>query len=284
MRQRLIWLAIVGGAAFYVFAFFVDNETSLGRMLRLTTIETGLATGISVVTTMAIGLGIINLLSVHGANILKRKQDWPLSVVVFVTFFMVVAFLLWQHRIDSRGRALDAEVQTALAAYREAFELDDPVARDRALGAMDPEDLELANRYYAYQATYRFEPQKFYLEYFINALAPTVMSLLGFYITYAAYRAFRIRSLEATVMMLAAAIVILGSDAIGGWISSVLNAAFGGREIIWLPHWADLGNRVMNSGMERGLAIGIGVAVIAVSLRILLGFEKGLTEVRTAET
>ncbi len=98
------------------------------------------------------------------------------------------------------------------------------------------------------------------------------MALLGFYITYAAYRAFRVRSLEATVMMLSAAVVIIGSDSFGGWLT-------GGR----LTAWADFDNRVLNSGMQRGLLIGIGVAVIAGSLRMMLGLERGILDVGQSE-
>lgn len=95
------------------------------------------------------------------------------------------------------------------------------------------------------------------------------MALLGFYITFAAYRAFRIRTLEATVMMLSAAVVILGSDPLGGAVSQGV-----------LTDWADFDNRVINSGMQRGLKLGIAVAAIAVSLRILLGLERGIVDVR----
>jgi hypothetical protein len=280
VRQRLIWFAIIAGAAFYIFAFFVDEETGVGQALHLTSARTVLSDAISIVTTMAIGLGVINLFYVHGRNVLQRRKDWGFSIVVFGTFFMVVVFMLWQYRLDAETRAINLACDEPLKTYLKAFSQTDPVERDRLLRTLSEEELRLVSRYYEHRATYRFEPLRFYLNYFVNALAPTVMSLLGFYITYAAYRAFRLRSLEAGVMTLAAAIIILGSDAIGGWFSHVINGLLGGGRIVWLPVWADFGNRVMNSGMERGLAIGIGVAVIATGLRILLGLEKGLTEVR----
>lgn len=284
MRHRLIWLAIVLGASFYIFTFFVDENTALGQTLHLSAARTGLSTAISVVTTLAIGLGVINLFHVHGRNITQRRQGWGCSVVVFATFFVVLGGMLWQYRLDAQARALYRATEDARRIYEDAFALEDPVARDAALRTLAPETLHLVNRYYDYHATYRFEPLRFYLNYFVNALAPTVMSLLGFYITFAAYRAFRLRSAEATIMTVAAGVVILGSDALGGWLSTWLNAPFGGQRVVWLPAWADFGNRVLNSGMERGLAIGIGVAVIAVSLRIVLGLERGLTQVRGTET
>ena len=98
------------------------------------------------------------------------------------------------------------------------------------------------------------------------------MALLGFYITYAAYRAFRIRSMEATVMLLSAAVVILGSDAFGTWLT-------GGR----LTSWADFDNRVLNSGMQRGLLLGISVATVAACIRMMLGLERGILDAGRSE-
>lgn len=271
-------------AAFpYVFMFFVDEHTQLGQALGLSGVRTGLSTAISVVTTMAIGLGVINLFYVHGGNLLRRRQGWGLSIIVFVTFFAVVGLMLWQYRIDARARALYRDTEVARKAYEAALE-QPAETRDAAVAALGEDQLALAAQYYEFEATYQFQPLRFYLNYFLNSLAPTVMALLGFYITFAAYRAFRLRSLEASVMMLAAAIVIIGTDPIGGLISHGLNVLIpGDARVVWLPLWGDLANRVWNSGMERGLAIGIGIAIIAVSLRILLGFERGLTQVRGGE-
>jgi len=282
MQQRLMWSAIVFGAIFYIVMFFIGEKSSLGLALHLTEIDTGLSRAINVVATMALFLGIINLFMVHGRNIVARRKEWPFSLVVFATFSVVTLFLAWQYRINAQERRLEAQTADAVAAYRAAFSLADPVERDRALQALPPEQVALAGRYFEYQATYRFHPQKFYLDTFISTLAATVMSLLGFYITFAAYRAFRIRSVEATVMMLSAALVILGSDPVGGWVSAKLNELFG-AQVVNLVHWADLDNRVANAGMQRGLQIGISVAVIAVSLRILLGLERGLTQAPQAE-
>lgn len=283
MQRRLIWLAIVGGAAFYILAFFIGENTPLGTRLHLRAIDVGLARAISVVITMALGLGVVNLFHAHGGNVLKRRRGWPLSIVVFVTFFAVLGGLLWDYNLRTLDQALEADLAPALVRYRAACELPDPAAREQALQALSPAEVRLATAYQAYRAAPRFEPRAFYLTNVYNPLAATVMSLLGFYITYAAYRAFRLRSLEATVLMISATVVILGSDPLGGWLSARMNSAWGGRPLVDLPYWADLGNRVANSGMQRGLMIGIAVATIAVCLRILLGLERGLGGTRRGE-
>jgi len=47
---------------------------------------------------------------------------------------------------------------------------------------------------------------------FLTSLNATMFSLIAFYIVSAAYRAFRVRSVEAGVMMITAAIIMLGSS------------------------------------------------------------------------
>jgi len=285
MRQKLIWAAIVLGASYYIFAFFVGEKTAAGEALRLTDIRVGLTDAFNVIVTMALGLGAINLFHVHGGNVLKRRAGWPISIVVFVTFFTVVSFLVWEARLEKQESGLTARTQKALQIYRDVAAIEDPVERDRAFAALDDVQLALAREYYAYEATFHFKPRTFFLDSFISPLAATVMALLGFYITFAAYRAFRIRSLEATVMMISATLMVIGSDAIGGWLSAGLNTLLGrGPSEAWLIHLplaADFDNRVIMSGMQRGLWIGISIAIIAAGLRMLLGLEKGVIEVRS---
>ncbi len=284
MRARLIWLAVVLGASYFILSFIVGEDTSVGQALGLAGIRNVLNRAMSIVLTMALAIGVINLFQAHGASILRRRRGWGFSVVVFVTFFTVVGFMVWEYQLEKHERRLSERTQAAREAYEAALRSNDPQEREQALANLTPADREGLREFYAYHQSYHFRPRTFYLQYFINPLAQTVMALLGFYITYAAYRAFRLRSLEATVMMLSAAIMILGSDPVGGWLSATFNRLLGADPAAdwWvnLPAWADFDNRVMMSGMQRGLAIGIAVATIAASLRILLGLEKGIIQVR----
>jgi hypothetical protein len=283
VRSKLIYAAILVGATFYIFNFAVPETTALGERLKLAEVRMGLARGANVVITLALGLGVINLVWVHGANIIRRKKEWPFSVVAFGMFAIVFTMLLYQYRNDAHATTLEVTVRPTLQKYQAILQLPDAAERDRALAALAPAELDLLNQYYEDQATYRFSPRNFYATAVGDPLVSTVMALLGFYVTYAAYRAFRIRSLEGTVMMISAVIVVLGSDPLGGWVSAGTNALLGGTHAVDLPTWADFDNRVINSGMQRGLGIGISVAVIAASLRIVLGLEKGLLEVRRAQ-
>jgi hypothetical protein len=266
VRAILIWLALLLPAVYYLLLFFAEGVSLLGEGgLRIDETDVYVGRGVIIVLALAIGLGVINLFAHHAKNAVNKRKDWQYSIIVFVSFFVVAAALLWQYRVDAERARVAAPGLPALKRIDELRKAQPGLTIRAAQAALSPEDQAALQRMRAYDERYHFQPRRFCVNYIRRPLEATVMALLGFYITYAAYRAFRLRSLEATVMMLSAAIVILGSDSFGGWLTS-------GH----LTLWADFDNRVLNSGMQRGLLIGIGVAAIAASLRIMLGLEKGI--------
>lgn len=97
---------------------------------------------------------------------------------------------------------------------------------------------------------------------FITPIDSTVFALLAFYITSASFRAFRARTLEATLMLLTAFIVLLGTSPLGDLI---------------IPGWTTAKDWILsypNTGGQRGITIGIYLGGLAAALRIMLGLER----------
>jgi hypothetical protein len=99
-------------------------------------------------------------------------------------------------------------------------------------------------------------------------LSATMFALLAFFVASASYRAFRARNVEATMLLGAAFVLMLGRVPIGEWISA------------WLPEGYRLGNAadwIMDFPMTAGqkaIMIGIALGVVSSALRVILGLER----------
>ncbi len=101
------------------------------------------------------------------------------------------------------------------------------------------------------------------------AINATVFSLLAFYISSAAYRAFRARSTQALALLLAAVIMMLGRVPIGDSIS--FWTAWGWPSINEISQWI---LNVPNLAAKRAIILGVGLGSLLMSLKIILGIER----------
>ncbi|MGI6662878.1 MAG: hypothetical protein ACOX4B_05310 [Bacillota bacterium] len=100
----------------------------------------------------------------------------------------------------------------------------------------------------------------------IAPMNATVYSTIVFYIGSAAYRAFRVRSPEASVLLITALIMMLGRVPLGRML-------LGGHPA--LSQMADWILNVPNAAGMRGIQIGACLGGVATALRIALGIERG---------
>ncbi|MFH0931299.1 MAG: hypothetical protein V1890_05135 [Candidatus Zixiibacteriota bacterium] len=98
-------------------------------------------------------------------------------------------------------------------------------------------------------------------EYVYIPIQATMFSLLAFYIASAAYRAFRARTILATILLLSAIIIMLRLVPLGPL--SEINQ--------WLANFI---LTVPNMAAKRAFWIGVGLGVVATALKILLGIER----------
>jgi hypothetical protein len=108
-------------------------------------------------------------------------------------------------------------------------------------------------------------------QYIMSPLNSTMYSLLAFYVASASYRAFRAKNTEATILLVAAFIILLGRTPLGTMVTSWIPNSFSILQIPNLAIW------IMNSpnlAGQRAIMIGISLGVISMSLRLLLGIER----------
>ena len=111
---------------------------------------------------------------------------------------------------------------------------------------------------------------KWLFKYIQIPMDATMFSLLAFFIASASYRAFRARTLEATLLLVAALIVMIGNAPIGDFIWNKI-MPFGDNLPSTVRQWI-LENPNLSS--RRGVILGVSLGVISQSIRIILGIER----------
>lgn len=106
----------------------------------------------------------------------------------------------------------------------------------------------------------------------LSPLEATMFALLAFYVASASFRAFRAKTPEATILLVSGFIVLLGRTFLGGVMTAWLPDSL---SFLSIPHLTDWIMAWPNTAGQRAIVIGIALGVIATSLRIILGIERG---------
>jgi hypothetical protein len=126
-------------------------------------------------------------------------------------------------------------------------------------------------------------PLQWIFSYIFNPLEATMFALLAFFIASAAFRAFRARSPEATVLLIAAIFLMIGRVPIGELITIIPEGLAHSLGAIDVPNVVDSITmqdvsqwifNVPNNAAQRGILFGVVLSQIAIALRIIFGIER----------
>ena len=126
----------------------------------------------------------------------------------------------------------------------------------------------------AHPNTYNNAIFKIVYEGAFDSLNGTMFSMVAFYIVSAAFRAFRVRSKEATLLLASACLIMLGQITLGQALTNnIPNAGFTANfRVENIATW--ILTRV-NSPAVMGIEFGIGIGALATALRFWLSLERG---------
>ncbi|MDA0831821.1 MAG: hypothetical protein O2955_12770 [Planctomycetota bacterium] len=106
-------------------------------------------------------------------------------------------------------------------------------------------------------------------QYLFTPLNATMFALLAFFISSAAFRAFRAKNTEAMILLVTATIVLVGRTYAGAFLTEGFN-----------PHWQlaaiidEWFMSVFNTAGARAIKIGIALGVVSTSLKVLIGTDR----------
>jgi len=200
-----------------------------------------------VLGALLLGLGISSLLRIHISQLVKKHKDWLFSLTLIVSMLAMLVFGYW----DWLSK-LGPGAEQAVAANPHIFP---NFARDFLFDGL-----------------------------FIN-LDAVMYSMIAFFIFSAAYRSFRLRSIEATILLGTALLVMLTlmGGVLVGW-DRVVDAVGGGGgghagflENFRLGAIKDWVQDNLQSPSIRAMEFGLAIGGLAMSLRLWLGIEKGVS-------
>jgi len=243
-RWVIVVLTFLGGGI-YVLEFFVPPTPSTGEAVflkvNLTDTVSIVGQATQIVAGFAFLLGVINLSRIHGNNVRRRRVGWPNSVAFFAAFLLMVVAGFWRDwKVWFGGPAPPVWIK-------------------------DPDPAHVARPHDLYTLLF---------EGFYRNLEATMFSILAFYIVSAAYRAFRVRSVEAGILMVVALILMMGQVPLGMAATNGIDP-HGSLAILRIENFSQYVLTAINSPVQRAMGFGIGLGMLAMALRIWLSLERG---------
>lgn len=184
-----------------------------------------------ILAAIAFVLGGVNLFAQHLQKISARRAGWGYSAVTLVSFLTMFIVGVFKVGVNS-----------------------------------DRPD-------YPWSGSYQSEGSALWwlFEYIYNPLQATMFALLAFYVASAAFRAFRAKNTESTLLLITAFIVLLAQTYAGTWLTAAVSDEY---SALTFPGLKAIILGVFNTAGQRAIMIGIALGVAATSLKILLGVDR----------
>lgn len=195
-----------------------------------------------VLTSFLFGLGVYSLLRIHLRRFAKFQKDWIFSLALLLSMVLMI-FFGYADYVAKRGPR--------------GPELDDPANWGWVNYGRD-----------------------FLFDGLLQQMDAAMFSLIAFFILSAAYRAFRIRSVEATILLGTALLVMLSLMGVVAyaWDGMVTRMADGNPlvENLKLTEISGWLRNTFQTASLRGIAFGVGIGALAMGLRLWLSLERGM--------
>jgi hypothetical protein len=186
-----------------------------------------------IIAAFAFVLGGGNLLRIHLTRITSRGHEWGFSIVTVVGFVAMLTAGLTMMGVGEGGGI----------TFRPGGDLSD---------------------------------SRLFFDWLYKAIftpcQATMFSLLAFFVASASYRAFRAKTPEATVLLIAAFVILVGRTPVGHWMTAWIPAPL--SDYLHIPNLSAWIMSTPNLAGQRTIQIGIALGIVSNSLRLILGIER----------
>ena len=194
----------------------------------------------NILSAFLLGLGIYSLFRIHFRKVVHAQKDWGFSVVLLVSMFLMIVFGYWDW-LTTRGPneiLMENQANWGFANY----------GRDLLFNGL------------------------------LQQMDAGMFSIIAFFILSAAYRAFRVRSVEATILLITALIMMLSlMGAVTYFVASKVLGDPAPNSMLYnftLTSVASWIKDTFQTSSLRGIDFGVGIGALAMGLRLWLSLEK----------
>lgn len=138
-----------------------------------------------------------------------------------------------------------------------------------------PPSLEFPN--YGWSGSYNQQGGMFWwlYEFAMKPLQATMFAMLAFYVASAAFRAFRAKNMEASLLLGTAFIILLGRTYAGVWLTDgISDEPSSWWRNLRLENVSDSIRGLFTTTGTRAIMIGVALGIASTSLKIILGVDR----------